>query len=212
MVRKCSIIGCRGNYQKRQDCDDENKVSIFRFPKDKERLRLWLGKIPQDYLTADQITDYMGVCERHFDPRYIIREYSTTGPDGVKKTWPRDAPALDPDAVPNIFPNTPSYLSSVPPPKRKAPDEKRAEAIARDTAVFEQWLDEDSISSFDVFVCNLSTKTADLSCEWTVSTKSDCIVFVNIDCSCRPIVLASFKVFKDTCVHTIDSTQHRGVH
>ena len=209
MVRKCSIIGCRGNYQKRQDSDDENNVSIFRFPKDKERLQLWLRKIPQDNLTADQITDYMGVCERHFDPRLIIKEYSTTGPDGVKRTWPRDAPVLDPDAVPSIFPNTPSYLSSVPPPKRKAPGERRAEASARDSAVFEQWLDEDSIFSFDVFLCNLSSKTADLPCEWTVLTKSDCIVFVNIDCSSRPIVLASFKVFKDMRVHIFDSIRQR---
>jgi hypothetical protein len=209
MVRKCSIIGCRGNYLKCQGSDDDNKVSIFRFPKDKERLQLWLRKIPQDNLTADKITDYMGVCERHFDPRLIIKEYSTTGPDGVSKSWPRDAPLLDPDAVPSIFPNTPSYLSSVPPPKRKAPDERRTEASARDSAVFEQWLDQDSISSLDVFLCNLSSKTADLPCEWTVLTKLDCVVFVNIDCSSRALVLASFKVFKDMRVHIFDSTQQR---
>jgi len=146
-VRKCSIIGCRGNYRKRQDSDDENKVSIFRFPKDKESLQLWLRKIQQDNLTTDQITDYMGVCERHFDVRYIISEYSTTGPDGVKKTWPRDAPVLDPDEVLSIFPYTPSYLSPVPPPKRKAPDERRAEASSRNTAVFQLWLDEDLMSN-----------------------------------------------------------------
>ena len=126
MVRKCSIIECRGNYEKRQDSEEDNKVSVFRFPKDEKRLQLWLRKILQDNLTADKITDYMGICERHFDPRFIIREYSAAGPDGLIKTWSREAPALDPDAVPSIFPNTPSYLSSAPPPKRKAPDERRA--------------------------------------------------------------------------------------
>jgi hypothetical protein len=39
MVRKCSIIGCRGSYRQRKDSDDDVKVSVFRFPKDEERLK-----------------------------------------------------------------------------------------------------------------------------------------------------------------------------
>jgi THAP domain len=60
MVRRCSIIGCRGNYRQRKGSDDDVKVSVFRFPKDEARLKQWLQKIPQD-LKADQITEYMGV-------------------------------------------------------------------------------------------------------------------------------------------------------
>ena len=95
-------------------------------------MKQWLQKIPQDLKAAD-ITDYMGVCERHFDPKFIIREYSACGPDGTVITCPRDAPVLAPDAVPTVFPNTPSYLSSVPPMKRRAPD-VRAEASELDEA------------------------------------------------------------------------------
>ena len=82
MVRKCSIVGCRGNYDQRTGADDYSKVSVFRFPKDVDRLTLWLQKIPQD-LTVAEITDYMGVCERHFDPKFVIREVAASGPDGA---------------------------------------------------------------------------------------------------------------------------------
>ena len=71
MVRKCSVVGCRGNYDKRKGSSDYNKVSVFRFPKDAERLRKWLKKIPQANLKAENITDNMGVCEKHFDPRFF---------------------------------------------------------------------------------------------------------------------------------------------
>ena len=60
--------------------------------------------IPQD-LKADQTTEYMAVCERHFDPMFVIREYSATGPDGSIRTWPREAPVLAPDAVPTMLPH-----------------------------------------------------------------------------------------------------------
>lgn len=59
MVRKCSIVGCRGNYDQRNGADDYSKVSVFRFPKDVDRLTQWLQKIPQD-LTVAEITDYIG--------------------------------------------------------------------------------------------------------------------------------------------------------
>ena len=74
---------------------------------------------------------------------------------------PRYIPILTSDAVPTVFPNTPSYLSTVPPTKRKAPNVRRAEAFARDEEAFRQWLDEDSIPSFDALVDNLLSKTAD---------------------------------------------------
>jgi THAP domain len=88
-----------------------SKGQRVRFPKDKERLKQWLQKISQD-LKADQITEYMGVCKRHFDPIFVNREYSATGSDGTIRTWPRESPVLAHDAVPTTFPHTPFYLSS----------------------------------------------------------------------------------------------------
>jgi THAP domain len=117
-----------------------------RFPKDKERLKQWLQKIPQD-LKADQITEYMGVCKRYFDPIFASLEYSATGSDETIRTWPRESPVLAHDAVPTTFPHTPFYLSSFIPLsacKLKAPDARRADASARDDAARGKWLDEDN--------------------------------------------------------------------
>jgi len=73
------------------------------------------------------VCNNMGVCERHFDVRFIIRDRVFRRSDGSTFTSPRDAPTLSDDAVPTLFPNTPSYLSSVPPPKRRNPDNRREE-------------------------------------------------------------------------------------
>jgi THAP domain len=48
-----------------------------RFPEHKERLKQWQQKIPKD-LKADQRTEYMGVCKRHFDQILVNLEYSAT--------------------------------------------------------------------------------------------------------------------------------------
>jgi hypothetical protein len=68
-------VGCRGNYDQRKGVTDDNKVSVFRFLKDVDRLTQWLHKIPQD-LTVAEITHYAGVCELHLDPTFDIREMS----------------------------------------------------------------------------------------------------------------------------------------
>jgi hypothetical protein len=206
MVRKCSIVGCRGNYDQRKGADDYSKVSVFHFPKDVDRLTMCLQKIPQD-LTVAEITDYMGVCERHFDPKFVIREVAASGPDGVMRMTPRHIPILALDAVPTVFPNTPSYLSTVPPTKRKAPDVRRAEAFARDEEAFRQWLDEDSIPSFDALVDNLLSKTADCDRDWIAISRSGFVLFLYIDDSSRPSLVASFKVMNDMRVHIYDSRE-----
>jgi len=148
----------------------------------------------------------MGVCELHFDPRFITRDTSTTRLNGQ-----RPGPVLAEDAVPTIFPNTPTYLSSVPPAKRKEPDERRANVSARDEAAFQQWLNEDSISDFEVFVSAVASKTVELPIDWNVIIKSDCVLFVKIDASSRPTVTASFKVMHDMSVNIFDFLQQRPV-
>jgi len=72
--RKCSVVGCRGNYTSRKgEPPDVNKVSVFRFPKDECKKQEWLRRIPQE-LVADDINDSMVMCEKHFEERFIIRE------------------------------------------------------------------------------------------------------------------------------------------
>ncbi len=109
---------------------------MFRFPRDADERNEWLRKIPQANLTADGITDNMGICERHFDPSHIIRPETTPLPDCSSKVNPK----LAKNAIPTIFPNTPSYLSSATPAIRNHPDSRRAEAAQRDEENFKEWL------------------------------------------------------------------------
>jgi len=204
MPRKCSVIGCRANYGKRKSANDEDKAcSVFRFPKDAGRLQEWLRKIPQENLTSDQISDYMGVCERHFDPRYIVRDYTFKKSDGTVFTSPRGVPVLSDDAVPTLFPNTPSYLSTTPPPKRRNPDDRRAEASARDDELLHDWLADDTITTFGLFQSSVQSKVMDLGNDWMLVTcKYDYVLFVNISLSGSscPSICCSFKVLNDMTV------------
>ena len=210
--RKCSVVGCRGNYDARKgEPADANKVSTFRFPKDSVKKAEWLRRIPQELLSED-ISDDMVVCERHFDSRFIIRNYTYHRADGSEFTCPREAPILDVDAVPTIFPNTPSYLSSPLPPKRKTPNSRRAEMAARDDKALDDWLASDAISSFDNFSDNVTVQNIGAQGDWAVLRKTEVVVFlllVNVASSLVPSVVGSVKVWRDMSVAWFDGKSRR---
>jgi len=210
--RKCSVIGCRGNYAARKgEPADVNKVSVFRFPKDETNKKKWLRRIPQELL-SEEITDDMVVCERHFESRFIIRDYTCHGPDGSSFTCTRDVPPLDPDVVPTVFPNTPSYLSSPLPPNRKTPSDRRAEMAARDDKILEEWPDTDCIRDFDEFSCNVSDKSTQLPSDWIAVRRSEVVLFmllINVASSFVPSVVASFNVWRDMHVEWFDDKHQR---
>ena len=142
MPRKCCVPECRGNY------DESTKVSVFSFPADSERKRLWLSKIPR----ADfQPTKQSVVCVEHFCEQFVVRYDSATRPDGSVLTVKRTNPKLTDDAYPSIFPRCPSYLSEEPPTKRRNPEERRTEAERRDESEFEAYMDKDKIKDFEHF-------------------------------------------------------------
>ena len=87
---------------------------------------------------------------------------------------------LDPSALPTIFPNTPSYLSSPLPMKRKAPEDRRAEITARDDELLEQFLVSDCIDDFDDFRANVQEKSSNgqLQSEWHIVSKAEVVLFV----------------------------------
>ena len=78
MVRKCCVTGCRGNY------DEQNKVRVFRLPKDQDEREQWLKVIPRDN-TPDHPNTV--VCERHFP-----LGYATVVVRG--KARPKDPPSI----------------------------------------------------------------------------------------------------------------------
>lgn len=123
MVYKCCVTGCRSNY------DDKDYVTVYSFPTDAERRKLWLRKIPRKDLELI-ITKNTRISIKHFEDQFLIKNFEFVL-DGVKRTEPRDRPVLTADAFPSIFPSLPSYLSTPLPPKRRDPAKRRAEAVDR---------------------------------------------------------------------------------
>lgn len=150
MPRKCCVPGCKGNYN-----SEDEVVSVFRFPTDCDKRRLWLCKIPRDNFEPSKNSV---VCEKHFIEEFIVRFDSATRPDGSVLTVKRTNPKLREDAYPSIFLNCPAYLSEQPPTKRKRPDDRRAEMDVRDEQSFANWLEADKIQNFQEFSDNFKGK------------------------------------------------------
>ncbi|XP_077520726.1 uncharacterized protein LOC144132290 [Amblyomma americanum] len=110
----CFAPGCTTGYVSARK--KGNKVSVFSVPNDEEKFRAWQKVIPR----ANKPVEKSSVlCELHFDERFIVRDYTHIVNGEVVKI-PRGRPCLSDDAVPTLFPNTPSYLSKRLPPKRKS--------------------------------------------------------------------------------------------
>lgn len=97
-----------------------NTLTYYCSSKLKEKVAEWGRKIPR----KDKVfTQSSYICELHFHEDDIMRHWEHTGPDGKKIKLERDRPQLKPDAVPQMFPNTPAYLSKTT-TRRKAPPER----------------------------------------------------------------------------------------
>ncbi|XP_077559688.1 uncharacterized protein LOC144174729 [Haemaphysalis longicornis] len=106
----CFVPGCKSGYK---SCKE--KYSIFRTPKDKEKLQQWARNLKR----ADKDLDDASVmCERHFEPCFIERSFKTVIQGNVVEI-PRDVPRLTEDAVPTVFPDASKYVSKPVARKRK---------------------------------------------------------------------------------------------
>ncbi|KAH6935837.1 hypothetical protein HPB50_010717 [Hyalomma asiaticum] len=108
----CFAPGCSTGYVSARKASV--KKSVFAVPSSEDRLKEWRRAVPR----ADKILDQTSVlCESHFEERFILRDYTHIVNGEVVKI-PRGRPCLTEDAIPTIFPNTPSYLSKKLPQKR----------------------------------------------------------------------------------------------
>uniref|UniRef100_A0A224Z0E4 Protein containing THAP domain n=1 Tax=Rhipicephalus zambeziensis TaxID=60191 RepID=A0A224Z0E4_9ACAR len=98
----CFVPGCNSGYR---SC--KTKFSLFRAPKEPERLQQWARNIKRGGKTLD---DACVVCERHFEPSFIERTFKIVIQGKVEEI-PTDVPLLVKVAVPTIFPDAPKYLS-----------------------------------------------------------------------------------------------------
>lgn len=117
-LKCCYVPGCTTGYARTENGE---KLSLFKAPADLERRRQWERNLHR----ADKpLTEDCAVCELHFEPRYVIRDYVHIV-DGAEVRIPRGRPMLDPEAIPTLLPNLPQYLSKRVPPERRRQKNKR---------------------------------------------------------------------------------------
>ena len=149
MPYHCCVPGCKSNYTSQ----GETSKTIFFFPKQPERTKLWLRAIHRDNFIP---TKSSVVCIDHFDEQFIIREDKFKRNDGTVLTLSRSRPNLTDDAYPTIFKNQPAYMSKSISKKRKAPEERHQEINKRQQAAAEELILLDKIKDFqDFFMLNV---------------------------------------------------------
>ncbi|XP_077527025.1 uncharacterized protein LOC144138551 [Haemaphysalis longicornis] len=97
----CFAPGCRTGYA------GAPKASLFSAPKDAELRKQWEHNLRR---LDRPLTVRSSVCERHFEPRFILRDYVHVI-NGAEVRIPRGKPSLAPGAVPTLLPDLPGYLS-----------------------------------------------------------------------------------------------------
>ena len=203
MGRHCCVPGCHSNYTlKGQPTEFVSTFSILKECKDdSEKLQLWLRRISrQDMkLTSDTV-----ICVKHFVDRFVIRHDTVKRADGTLLTCARKIPKLTKDAYPSVFTDctdTPSYMSSEPPAKRRAPEDRLTEQLQRDEAQFAQWMKDDRISSFNQLCENADSRLSQPV--WRTFHNDVCFMFylLRVELSCAPCVTVSVCVLTDLSVH-----------
>lgn len=123
----CFVPGCTSGYK-----SNPQKRHYFAPPRDPQLLGRWTRAIPR----ADKVlTKTCKVCDVHFQEADIVKTYKHVI-NGETVEIDRGIWALKSDAVPCLFPNLPSYLSSQRKkrrsPKKRATAAKNEQPMSRD--------------------------------------------------------------------------------
>ena len=152
MVIKCCVPGCRTNYEIKKG---ERTVTCFTFPIEEQLKEKWLRKIPRHNL---KVSKHTVVCIKHFRESDVIKNDVLPGKHGKPDSLIlRKKFACQKDAVPCIFPNLPSYLSSSTGSVRRCSPSKSLKKIEEAHHNLQQeWIDQDKIFSYVQLVGNLN--------------------------------------------------------
>jgi len=114
MVNKCVAYGCKSGYKRHQQTDPGVKVTLHAFPvANRELCDKWIRANPRKDF---KLSKHAVLCSLHFLPSDFVAETR----DSNKRRRRRKSLAggltrhfLKKNAVPSIFPNAPSYLTTV---------------------------------------------------------------------------------------------------
>ena len=140
------------------------------------------------------------MCIKPFGSDSIVTVVQATHADGSILCVPRTMPKLTDDAIPTIFNNLPTYLSSQPAKRRKTPDERQAEKDHHDHQVLQNWHQLDAITSF----IDLSNKISDHvtgESNWGIIKLDSSVCYCIIDTTDCLVVKVAVKMLLDLSVH-----------
>ncbi|XP_074100441.1 uncharacterized protein LOC141528336 isoform X1 [Cotesia typhae] len=109
MVKTCSVLSCesgRKNARKKNNVCNLRQISLFKIPKDPEKLRKWSSGLNQD-LTANKF-----ICELHFSNDDIIKRDTVELFNSDIFVSDRKKYTLKPNAIPTIIKNNTSLERS----------------------------------------------------------------------------------------------------
>uniref|UniRef100_A0A131YYW0 THAP-type domain-containing protein n=1 Tax=Rhipicephalus appendiculatus TaxID=34631 RepID=A0A131YYW0_RHIAP len=113
----CFAPGCACSKTRHRREHDGRRCSVFGMPRNQEMFRRWQRYVPPR-ANGQRLTPNSALCERHFDPQFVQRYFEHTI-NGQLVRIKRGIPCLTPDAVPTIFPDSPSYYTRRVPARRK---------------------------------------------------------------------------------------------
>ena len=122
MSNRCQAPACDYNYdseiKKRNEQLPEDRRGIFEFPKpktDPEKRKQLLSSIPREWRPHEK--QVVHLCEAHFRPEDVITHSTDSNSRRQKEPKKLKRKRITDDAVPCIWPGTPSYLTNVPTPR-----------------------------------------------------------------------------------------------
>jgi len=111
MVNKCVAFGCKSGYSSNAAEDATRKITFHSFPKDNDQRDKWIRANPRKDFVPSKISK---ICSLHFaDSDFIVQR--TDSKDRRRRKHGSELLTyryLKKDAVPSIFQNVPSYLST----------------------------------------------------------------------------------------------------
>ena len=86
MGKKCCVYGCKTNYKSVKGSSGEQKVSVYRFPKEDCVREAWISAIPNRDFSVSKDTV---VCQLHWPPGFeTISKKGKLRPKFPPSVWP----------------------------------------------------------------------------------------------------------------------------
>ena len=184
MPYKCSAYGCHSGYDTQEE--EREGISFHKFPvHDKERLQRWISRNPRKDF---KVTSYSRLCSLHFvEEDFITGRTDSNERRSKNLTGNLTRRRLKDTAIPSVFPNAPSYLSTSSTSERStsASSEKRlkrsAEILESKSADF---LSSDNLTSFNDLKQRLNSEDLCIPSGYVIQTGDDLInlLYVITDC------------------------------